>query len=98
VTVCFSKGLGCPGGAALAGPAEVLEPGRRIKQMLGGSMRQAGILAAAAEYALRHNITRLAEDHSTAQALVHRLHDDGLSVDPATVETNFVLLDLAVVC
>jgi threonine aldolase len=95
VTVCFSKGLGCPGGAALAGPAEVLEPGRRIKQMLGGSMRQAGILAAAAGYALRHNITRLAEDHSAAQALAHQLHNAGLPVDPATVETNFILLDVA---
>jgi len=95
VTICFSKGLGCPGGAALAGPAEVLRPAQRIKQMLGGSMRQAGVLAAAALYALRHNITRLADDHEAAQALARRLHGAGLPVDPARVETNFVLLDLA---
>jgi threonine aldolase len=95
VTICFSKGLGCPAGAALAGPAEVLRPGRRIRQMLGGSMRQAGVLAAAALYALRHNLTRLADDHDAARKLARRLHDAGLPVEPAKVETNFVLLDLA---
>lgn len=95
VAVCFSKGLGCPGGAALAGSAQVLAPARRIKQMLGGSMRQAGVLAAAARYALRHNIDRLADDHRAAQALARRLHEGGFAVDPARVETNFVLLDLA---
>ena len=91
VTICFSKGLGCPAGAALAGPAEVLRPGRRIRQMLGGS---AGVLAAAALYALRHNVTRLADDHGAARKLARRLHDAGLPVEPARVETNFVLLDL----
>lgn len=95
VTVCFSKGLGCPAGAALVGPAEMLGRCRQLRQMLGGSMRQAGILAAAALYALRHNIARLAEDHATAQALASRLHNAGLPVDPAQVETNIVLLDLA---
>ena len=95
VTVCFSKGLGCPAGAALVGQAGALEQGRRIKQMLGGSMRQAGILAAAALYALRHNITRLAEDHGIARTLALRLHNAGLPIDPAQVETNIILLDLA---
>jgi threonine aldolase len=90
VTICFSKGLGCPAGAALAGPAEVLRPGRRIRQMLGGS---AGVLAAAALYALRHNVARLADDHDAARKLGRRLHDAGLPVEPARVETNFVLLD-----
>jgi hypothetical protein len=71
------KGLGCPAGAALAGPAEVLRPGSRNRQMLGGSMRQAGVLAAAALYALRHNVTRLADDHYAAQELARRLHDPG---------------------
>jgi threonine aldolase len=95
VTVCFSKGLGCPGGAALAGPADLLAHGRRVKQMLGGSMRQSGVLAAAARYALRHNIDRLADDHTAAKTLALRLHYAGLPVDPTKVETNFVLLDLA---
>ena len=63
--------------------------------MLGGSMRQAGVLAAAALYALRHNVTRLADDHYAAQELARQLHDAGLPVEPAKVETNFVLLDLA---
>jgi threonine aldolase len=95
VTVCFSKGLGCPAGAALVGPAELLARCRRIRQMLGGSMRQAGILAAAAVYALRHNTARLSEDHGTAQVLASRLRDAGLPVDPTQVETNIVLLDLS---
>ena len=58
-------------------------------------MRQAGVLAAAALYALRHNVARLADDHDAARKLARRLHDAGLPVEPAKVETNFVLLDLA---
>lgn len=95
VTICFSKGLGCPAGAALAGPAATVTRCRGIKQMLGGSMRQAGVLAAGALYALRHNVARLADDHETAQTLARRLHGAGLPVDPARVQTNIVLLDLA---
>jgi threonine aldolase len=95
VTVCFSKGLGCPAGAALVGPAEMLARCGRIKQMLGGAMRQAGILAAAAVYSLQHNTARLSEDHGTAQILASRLHNAGLPVDLAQVETNIILLDLA---
>ncbi|GAA3931187.1 low-specificity L-threonine aldolase [Actinomadura viridis] len=95
VAVCFSKGLGCPAGAALVGRSDVLAPARRIRQMLGGSLRQAGVLAGAARYALRHNLTRLADDHGHARTLAGLLAEAGLPVDPAQVETNFVLLDLA---
>ncbi|TYB42259.1 threonine aldolase family protein [Actinomadura chibensis] len=95
VAVCFSKGLGCPAGAALVGRADVLAPARRIRQMLGGSLRQAGVLAGAARYALRHNIARLADDHANARTFATLLAEGGLPVDPADVDTNFVFLDVA---
>ncbi|TYK43480.1 threonine aldolase family protein [Actinomadura decatromicini] len=95
VAVCFSKGLGCPAGAALVGRADVLAPARRIRQMLGGSLRQAGVLAGAARYALQHNIARLADDHANARILATLLAEGGLPVDPADVDTNFVFLDVA---
>ncbi|MFA1548930.1 low specificity L-threonine aldolase [Actinomadura chokoriensis] len=95
VAICFSKGLGCPAGAALVGRSDVLAPARRIRQMLGGSLRQAGVLAGAARYALRHNIARLADDHSNARTLATLLAEGGLPVDPAEVDTNFVFLELA---
>ena len=95
VAICFSKGLGCPAGAALVGRADVLAPARRIRQMLGGSLRQAGVLAGAARYALQHNITRLADDHANAVTLATLLAEGGLPIDPADVSTNFVFLDLA---
>jgi threonine aldolase len=90
VTVCFSKGLGCPLGAILAGPAERIEEAWEGKFLFGGAMRQAGIVAAAALYALEHNIDRLAEDHARARRLAAGLADAGVPVDPETVETNFV--------
>jgi threonine aldolase len=90
VTICFSKGLGCPVGAALAGSSQLIERAWREKLLFGGAMRQAGIVAAAALYALDHHIERLAEDHRRAKRLAEGLAGVGLPVDPAEVETNFV--------
>jgi threonine aldolase len=85
VTVCFSKGLGCPFGAVLAGSAETIERAWEGKFLFGGALRQSGIAAAAMLYALDHHVERLAEDHTRARRLA-----EGIGVDPATVETNFV--------
>ncbi len=88
----FSKGLGAPVGARLAGSAELIEEAWRYKQMYGGAMRQAGIVAAGALYALDHNVERLAEDHENARALAAALAQvDRVTIDPATVESNIVL-------
>ncbi len=88
VSVCLSKGLGTPAGTVLVGRNDVIERARRIRKMLGGTMRQVGILAAAGLYALEHNVDRLAEDHDNAQALARGLAGLGLEVDP--VQTNMV--------
>jgi len=85
VTICFSKGLGCPFGAILAGPAETIERAWEGKFLFGGALRQSGIASAAMLYALDHNVERLADDHARARRLA-----DGIGIDPATVETNFV--------
>jgi threonine aldolase len=85
VTVCFSKGLGCPFGAILAGPAETIERAWEGKFLFGGALRQSGIAAAAMRYALDHHVERLADDHARAKRLA-----EGIGLDPATVETNFV--------
>jgi threonine aldolase len=91
----FSKGLGAPVGACLAGSADLIAAARRYKQMLGGSMRQAGIVAAGARYGLQHNVERLAEDHANARFLAEGLAElDGVEIDPATVETNIVIFDV----
>jgi threonine aldolase len=91
----FSKGLGAPVGACLAGSAELIAEARRYKQMLGGSMRQAGIVAAGARYGLQHNVERLAEDHANAKFLAEGLAElDGVGIDPSTVETNIVIFDV----
>src|SRR3712207_8039547 len=87
-SVCFSKGLGTPVGSVLVGSAERIAAGRLWRKRLGGGMRQAGVLAAACTYALDHHLPRLAEDHEHARLLAKRL-----GVDPATVETNMVVLD-----
>ncbi|MBA3718603.1 MAG: aminotransferase class I/II-fold pyridoxal phosphate-dependent enzyme [Actinobacteria bacterium] len=94
VTICFSKGLGCPLGAVLASSEERIERAWREKFLFGGAMRQAGVVAAAALYALDHNIERLAEDHARARRLAEGLAEAGLPVDPATAETNFVGIDV----
>ena len=94
VTLCLSKGLGCPLGALVAGSAERMRQARRLKHLFGGAMRQAGIVAAAGLYALEHNVERLADDHARARRLAEGLAEAGLPVDLDQVETNFVQLDV----
>jgi threonine aldolase len=92
----FTKGLGAPLGACLAGSAELIEEAWRWKQMMGGSMRQAGIVAAGALYALDHHVERLADDHVLAARLADGLASiDGIDLDPSTVETNIVVFRVA---
>ena len=91
VSICFSKGLGAPVGSAVAGSAELVERARRSRKLLGGGMRQAGIIAAGALYAIRHNVARLADDHAGARALAEGLAAGGrMRCDPEAVETNIV--------
>jgi threonine aldolase len=93
--VDFTKGLGAPVGACLAASAELIEEAWRLKQMMGGAMRQAGIVAAAGLYALDHNVERLGEDHENAGVLAEGLANlSGVSIDPTTVETNIVIFDV----
>jgi threonine aldolase len=87
-SVCLSKGLGAPVGSVLVASAERIAAARLWRKRLGGGMRQAGVLAAAGLYALDHHLARLAEDHEHAQLLAKRL-----GVDPASVDTNIVVLD-----
>jgi threonine aldolase len=91
ISICFSKGLGAPVGSAVAGSAELVESGRRSRKLLGGGMRQAGIIAAGALYAIRHNIERLADDHANARTLAEGLAEGTrMRCDPDRVETNIV--------
>lgn len=90
VSVCFSKGLGAPVGSALAGDAETIRRARRGRKLLGGGMRQAGIIAAGALHALRHHRGRVAEDHVRAATLAERI--DGLPGITARARTNMVLV------
>jgi threonine aldolase len=91
VSVCLSKGLGAPVGSVLCGPQALMKQARRWRKMLGGGMRQAGIIAAAGIYALEHNIERLAEDHANAALLAAELSGiPDIAIDLATVQTNMV--------
>jgi threonine aldolase len=91
----FTKGLGAPVGACLAGSAELIAEAWRYKQMLGGAMRQAGIVAAAGLYALDHHVERLATDHEHARLLAEGLSQlDRAEIDPGTVQTNIVIFDV----
>ena len=93
VSVCFSKGLGAPVGSALCGSRELIGRARRIRKMAGGAMRQSGLLAAAASYALDHQVERLAEDHALARRLAEGLAGiEGLQVEPP--QTNILFVDL----
>jgi threonine aldolase len=94
VTLCFSKGLGCPLGALIAGSHELMAGARRGKHFFGGAMRQAGIVAAAALYALDHHVDRIADDHARARRLAEGLVEAGVKVDLDQVETNFVQIDV----
>ena len=95
VTLCLSKGLGCPLGALLACSHELMERAWREKHLFGGAMRQAGIVAAAGNYALDHHVAGLADDHARARRLVEALLEAGVPVDLEQVETNFVQIDAA---
>ncbi len=94
VTLCLSKGLGCPLGALVSGSEERMAKARRLKHLFGGAMRQAGIVAAAGVYALDHHVALLADDHARARRLAEGWHAAELPVDLEQVETNFVLLDV----
>ncbi len=93
VSVCFSKGLGAPVGSALCGSRELIARAHRVRKMAGGGMRQAGLLAAAASYALDHHVRRLADDHALAQRMAAGLAGiEGLVVEPP--QSNIVFVDL----
>jgi threonine aldolase len=95
VSLCFSKGLGAPIGSIVAGSSDFIKRAHRFRKMFGGGMRQAGILAAAALYAIDNNIERLAEDHDNARHLAESIAEmPGISVDVAEVETNIVMFEI----
>jgi threonine aldolase len=95
VSACFSKGLGAPVGSVLAGPRELIVRAHRYRKMLGGGMRQVGVLCAAALYALDHHFARLAEDHQNARRLAEGLaQSPGIALDPSQVETNIVIFEV----
>lgn len=95
ISVCFSKGLGAPVGSAVAGSREFIVEAHRLRKLYGGGMRQVGILAAGALYALEHNFQRLTEDHENAQFLAQGLSEiAGISLDLESVQTNIVIFDI----
>ena len=92
VSVCFSKGLGAPVGSALAGPKSLIAEARRHRKLFGGGMRQAGVIAAGALFALQHHVDRLADDHQNAQTLAAGIRaSGGLSLQDDQVDTNIVI-------
>jgi threonine aldolase len=96
VSVCFSKGLGAPVGSALCGSKQFITRAHKWRKVFGGGMRQAGILAAGAIYALDHNIGRLKEDHEKARCFAESVNQlPNLSVDMDAVQTNIVLVDVS---
>jgi threonine aldolase len=96
VSICFSKALGAPVGSVLCGPADFIEEARRYRKMLGGGMRQVGILAAACLYAMDNHVDRLVEDHDNARKLALGLAQiPGIQINPHSVATNIVLFDVA---
>ena len=96
MSLCLSKGLGAPVGSVLAGPKDFVKKAHRNRKLLGGGMRQSGVLAACGLYALENNIDRLAEDHAHASALAEMLGKlDGITIDPATVQTNMIWMTVA---
>jgi threonine aldolase len=96
VSVALSKGLGAPGGSLLAGSADLIARAVRYRRMAGGAMRQVGIFAAAGEYALDHNVDRLAEDHANARLIAERLAvSPAIELDLASVQTNIIVFGLS---
>ncbi len=95
VSICFSKGLGCPMGSALVGSAEAISRARRARKIFGGALRQAGIVAAACLYALEAHIDRLTEDHQNARLFAEAIRDiPHVSVRLEEVETNLVFFEV----
>lgn len=94
ISICFSKGLGCPVGSVLVGDKEFIKKARRIRKVLGGGMRQAGYLAAAALYALEHNVKRLKEDHLRANAIAEALKNAPYVEELLPVTTNIIIFSL----
>ncbi len=95
ISICFSKGLGCPMGSVLVGSAQDMQQARRARKMFGGALRQAGIVAAAAVYALEHHVDRLSVDHGNARLLASKLSViDGVHVNPDDIETNLVFFEI----
>ena len=95
LSFCLSKGLSCPVGSVVVGESDFIEEARRWRKMLGGGMRQAGVIAAAGIYALDHMIERLAEDHENARRLAYRLAEvQGIILDPETVHTNIIFFSI----
>jgi threonine aldolase len=96
VSVCISKGLGCPVGSLVAGSREFIDRVHRFRKMIGGGMRQVGILAAAGIYALDHHVVRLKEDHENAKRLAMGLQEiKGISIHTDHVETNIIIFGIA---
>lgn len=96
VSICYSKGLGAPVGSALVGSADVIHEAHRLRKVLGGGMRQTGVIAAAALHALEHHVDRLAEDHANARLLAAAVEETpGLALESGRVETNLVWIAVA---
>ncbi|GAA5034613.1 threonine aldolase [Marivirga lumbricoides] len=95
ISICLSKGLGCPVGSVLLGSVEDIKKARRIRKVLGGGMRQAGFLAAAGIYALDNHIERLSEDHERAKKLAYALQDKSYVEKVLPVDTNIVIFTLS---
>ncbi len=94
--MCFSKGLGAPVGSILVSDRATIHRARRFRKMMGGGIRQGGILAAACLYALDHHVERLADDHRRAKRLAELVKGaPGVDVDPARIDTNIVFFELA---
>lgn len=94
ISICLSKGLGCPVGSVLIGSKTDIQHARRIRKVLGGGMRQAGSLAAAGLYALDHHVQRLAEDHHHAQQITTALHQKNFVKNILPVETNIIIFEV----
>jgi threonine aldolase len=94
ISVCLNKGMGCPIGSILLGPATFIKQARRVRKVFGGGMRQAGFMAAAGLYALEHHIDRLAEDHAHARKLAAALEKKDFVRGILPVETNIVIFEL----
>lgn len=94
VTVCLSKGLGAPVGSVLAGSEKTIRRARRFRKMMGGGMRQAGVLAGAGLYALENNFDKLQDDHRRARMLAEGLANGGFTIDLDSVQSNIVMFDV----